>query len=64
MIGCTILWQVSRRLIGPRRENIFCVPFATVLFEAGVTDETGFHQHDVRGLKDTLQVRRISLDEW
>jgi hypothetical protein len=30
------------------------MPFTAVLLEAGITDETGFDQHDVRGLKDAL----------
>jgi hypothetical protein len=30
------------------------MPFTTMLLEAGITDETGFDQHDVSGLKDTL----------
>lgn len=57
------LWQVSRRSFRAGRENVLGVPFAALLAKAGITDETGFHQHDVSGLKNSLQMRGIALDE-
>lgn len=47
----------------PGREDVLGVPLAPMLLEAGVTDETGFHQHDMSGLKDALEVRRVFLHQ-
>lgn len=56
-------WQDLRRLLRPGRKNVLRVPFPPLLLEPGITDETGFHEHDMRWLKDPLQMRRILLQQ-
>jgi len=50
-------------LLGSRRQHVLGVPLATMLAKSGVTDETGFRQHDMSGLKDALQVRGVLLHQ-
>lgn len=50
-------------LLGSRRQDVLGVPLAAMLPESGITDETGFGEHDVSGLKDALQVGRILLHQ-
>jgi hypothetical protein len=54
--------HVPRRSLRPGREDVLGVPFTAMLTKTGVTDETGFHQHNVRGLQNALKVRRIFLN--
>ena len=47
-----------------RGEDVLRVPLPIVLLEAGITDETGFDEHHMSGLQNTLQMRGIPLHKW
>jgi len=55
--------HVLRRSFRSGRQYVLGVPFAAMLTKTGVTDETGFHEHDMRWLKDALKMRRIPLNQ-